>query len=85
MMPSLSLALLVLVGVGSPAVLFSLLGCASLLNRPLPEQWTSKALRVAMSESDWARLERLARTLGAGAPTRARAVNDCNRNVVARI
>jgi NAD(P)H-quinone oxidoreductase subunit 5 len=40
MMPSVSLALLVLVGVGSPAVLFAVLGCASLLNRPVPERWT---------------------------------------------
>ena len=43
------------------------------LHPPLPEQWTSRALRVAMAESDWARLERLARSLGAGAPTQARA------------
>ena len=27
------------------------------LHPVLPEQWTSKPLRVAMSESDWARLE----------------------------
>ena len=40
MMPRLSLALLVLVGVGSPAVLLALLGCGSLLDRPLPERWT---------------------------------------------
>ena len=40
-MPGLPLTLLVLVGVGSPAVLFALLGGASLLNRPLPERWTS--------------------------------------------
>jgi NADH-quinone oxidoreductase subunit L len=41
-MPSLSLILLVLVGVGSPAVLLALLGCTSLLNRPLGEQWTGR-------------------------------------------
>jgi NAD(P)H-quinone oxidoreductase subunit 5 len=40
MMPSLPLQLMVLIGVGSPAVLFVLLGGASLLNRPLPERWT---------------------------------------------
>jgi hypothetical protein len=39
----------------------------------LPEQWTSKALRVAMSEADWARLEGLVRELATGAPTQARA------------
>jgi len=37
---SLPLAWLVLVGVGSPAVLFGVLGGASLVNRPLPERWT---------------------------------------------
>jgi NAD(P)H-quinone oxidoreductase subunit 5 len=35
-----SLSWLVLVGVGSPAVLFGLLGGASLVNRRLPERWT---------------------------------------------
>src|SRR5437773_9364149 len=40
MMPSLPLQLMVLIGVGSPAALFALLGGASLLNRPLPERWT---------------------------------------------
>jgi NAD(P)H-quinone oxidoreductase subunit 5 len=37
---SVPLALLVLVGVGSPALLLALLGVASLANRPLPERWT---------------------------------------------
>jgi NADH-quinone oxidoreductase subunit L len=37
---SVPLIWLVLVGVGSPALLFALLGGASLLNRPLPERWT---------------------------------------------
>jgi NAD(P)H-quinone oxidoreductase subunit 5 len=40
MMPSLPLTVLVLVGVGSPALLLVALGCASLVNRPLPERWT---------------------------------------------
>jgi NAD(P)H-quinone oxidoreductase subunit 5 len=40
MMPSLSLALLVLVGIGSPAVFLAVLGSSSLLNRPLPERLT---------------------------------------------
>src|SRR5207237_9523310 len=40
MMPSISLALLVLVGIASPAALLVLLGCGSLLNRPLKERWT---------------------------------------------
>ena len=39
----------------------------------LPGQWTSKALRVAMSEGDWARFEALVRVLGTGAATQARA------------
>ena len=39
MMPSLPLTVLVLVGVGAPALLLALLGVASLLNRPLPERW----------------------------------------------
>ena len=39
----------------------------------LPEEWTSKALRVTMSEADWARFEALARSLSAAAPTQARA------------
>jgi hypothetical protein len=39
----------------------------------LPEEWVSKALRVAMSESDWAELESLAARYGALAPTQARA------------
>jgi NADH-quinone oxidoreductase subunit L len=37
---SVPLAVLVLVGVGSPALLLALLGGASLVNRPLPERWT---------------------------------------------
>jgi NADH-quinone oxidoreductase subunit L len=40
MMSNGLLAGLVLAGVGSPAVLFALLGGASLVNRPLPERWT---------------------------------------------
>jgi len=39
-MPGLPLTVLVLVGVGSPAVLLALLGLASLINRPLPERST---------------------------------------------
>ncbi len=39
----------------------------------LPEQWTSKALRVAMSERDWARFEALVQEVEAQAPTHARA------------
>jgi NAD(P)H-quinone oxidoreductase subunit 5 len=40
MMPSLPLTVLVLAGVGSPALLLLVLGGASLLNRPLRERWT---------------------------------------------
>jgi NAD(P)H-quinone oxidoreductase subunit 5 len=39
-MPSVPLTLLVLVGIGSPALLLALLGVASLVNRPVPERWT---------------------------------------------
>jgi NAD(P)H-quinone oxidoreductase subunit 5 len=39
-MPGVPLTVLVLVGVGAPAVLLALLGIASLLNRPVPERWT---------------------------------------------
>jgi NAD(P)H-quinone oxidoreductase subunit 5 len=48
MMPSVSLTFLVLVGVGSPALLLALLGCASLLNRPLPERWTGRIAAGSM-------------------------------------
>ena len=36
------------------------------LHPPLPEEWTSKALRVTMSEADWSRFEALARSLVRG-------------------
>jgi hypothetical protein len=39
----------------------------------LPEFWTSKALRVTMSEADWSLFESLARSLAPAAPTQARA------------
>ena len=39
----------------------------------LPEQWTSRALRVAMAEADWARFEALVRALAGREPTQARA------------
>ena len=39
----------------------------------LPEQWTSEALRVTMSEADWNRFESLARSLAPAVPTQARA------------
>src|SRR5262245_46589835 len=40
MTATVPLTVLVLVGVGSPALLFTLLAFASLINRPLPERWT---------------------------------------------
>ena len=43
-----SLAWLVLVGVGSPAVLFALLACGSLVNRPLSERWTGSLAAASM-------------------------------------
>jgi hypothetical protein len=39
----------------------------------LPEQWTSRAVRVAMSEADWARFEALVRAIASDEPTQARA------------
>jgi NADH-quinone oxidoreductase subunit L len=39
---------LVLVGVGSPAALFSVLGTAALMNRPVPERWTGRLAAGAM-------------------------------------
>ncbi|HKM53190.1 MAG TPA: hypothetical protein VJY33_07230 [Isosphaeraceae bacterium] len=43
------------------------------LHPPLPHEWTSKALRVTMSEADWALFESLAGMLAPAAPTQARA------------
>jgi hypothetical protein len=43
------------------------------LHPPLPEEWVSKALRVAMSESDWTLFERLVASYAANSPTLARA------------
>jgi hypothetical protein len=39
----------------------------------LPQEWTSKPLRVAMSEHDWARFEGLVESVAPQAPTHARA------------
>jgi NADH-quinone oxidoreductase subunit L len=43
------LAWLVLAGVGAPAVLFVVLGSASLASRPLPERWTARLTGTAMA------------------------------------
>lgn len=48
MMPSFSLTFLVLLGVGSPALLFAILGGASLINRPLGERWTGRLAAGSM-------------------------------------
>ncbi len=48
---SVPLTWLVLVGVGSPAVLLALLGGASLINRPLPERWTASLAGTSMTLS----------------------------------
>ena len=50
-MPSIPLTVLVLLGVGSPALLLALLGMPSLLNRPLPERWTGYVAGSAMTIS----------------------------------
>jgi hypothetical protein len=39
----------------------------------LPQLWTSKALRVAMSQDDWSHFDALVRTVAPQAPTQARA------------
>ena len=49
MTPSIPLTVLVLVGVGSPALLFGLLGTASLVNRPIPERWTGWLAGTSMA------------------------------------
>ncbi len=43
------------------------------LHPPLPDEWVSKVLRVAMSESDWAHFEALAARYASAVPTQARA------------
>src|SRR4051812_20663619 len=40
----------------------------------LPEEWVSKALRIAMSETDWAEFESLVARFALSAPTQARAI-----------
>ena len=48
MTPNLPLASMVIAGVAAPAILFALLGAASLLNRPLAERWTGRLAATAM-------------------------------------
>jgi NAD(P)H-quinone oxidoreductase subunit 5 len=48
MMGNLPLEVMVLIGVGAPAILLALLGATSLLNRPLPERWTGTLAASAM-------------------------------------
>jgi hypothetical protein len=43
------------------------------LHPPLPEEWISRVLRVAMSESDWAQFGALVAEYATMAPTQARA------------
>jgi NADH-quinone oxidoreductase subunit L len=49
MMPTVSLEWMVLVGVGSPAVLLALFGGAALVNRPLSERWTGRLAAGSMT------------------------------------
>jgi NAD(P)H-quinone oxidoreductase subunit 5 len=51
MMSSIAFAWLVLIGVGSPALLFAVLGGTSLFNRRLPERWTGSLAAGAMALS----------------------------------
>ena len=48
-MPSIPLTVLVLIGVGSPALLLAVLGVASVVNRPLPERWTGLLAASSMA------------------------------------
>jgi hypothetical protein len=43
------------------------------LHPPLPRQWSSKVLRVAMSREDWAQFDDLVQSIAPEAPTQARA------------
>lgn len=43
------------------------------LHPALPERWLSRAIRVAMSEGDWARLEAIVRRYARDETTQARA------------
>ena len=51
MTTSVPLTVLVLVGVVAPALLFAILGAASLLNRPIPERSTSVLAAASMTTS----------------------------------
>ena len=51
MIPSLPLATLVIIGVGSPVLLLAVLGGASLFQRPLPERWTGRLAATFMTLS----------------------------------
>ncbi len=48
-MPSVPLIVLVLIGVGSPALLLAVLGAASVINRPLSERWTGLLAASSMA------------------------------------
>jgi NAD(P)H-quinone oxidoreductase subunit 5 len=48
---AISIEVLMLIGVGSPVVLLFVLGAASLVNRPLWEQWTGRLAATAMTIS----------------------------------
>ena len=48
-MPSIPLTVLVLIGVGSPALLLAVLGVTSVVNRPLPERWTGLLAASSMA------------------------------------
>jgi hypothetical protein len=39
----------------------------------LPAHWTSKSIRIAMSQADWGRFEALVESISVQAPTQARA------------
>ena len=54
MTSSVPFAWLVLVGVGTPALVFGVLGGASLFNRQLPERWTGALAAAAMTTSSLA-------------------------------
>src|SRR5438034_1457167 len=70
MISNVPFAWLVLIGVGSPAALFAMLGGASLVNRPLPERWTGRLAAGAMVLACVALLGALVVQSATGAGTR---------------
>ncbi|HJZ77751.1 MAG TPA: proton-conducting transporter membrane subunit [Vicinamibacterales bacterium] len=76
MTPTVPLAVLVIAGVGAPALLLALLGTALLLDRPLPERWTGAIAAAAMTTASAALLLALIVHGAAGTGTRLLSYGD---------